>query len=745
MNSVPEVTGDSAAIFEGYKWYGVPASGPDYEMSPREQFIAGERYRLDVNIKSRNGRYFSDTVPFLINRNRAQKREINGLNERKAILSYTFKAKPNEIQNVNVRVEKPMEGNLPGIPIAVTEGLEVRNFTWHYMNNGIVGSELLPGDRFLPGLDYCLDLVIATTGDRKIKKYALIEVNGEINNRSPYYTYDKEVIYTKHTFTAEGDPNARYTVTVTDPIPDGRVIADRDMDLLPGDIVTLTVLPDAGYKLDYLQITDDGTNVVPMASENTFKMPWSHVNVDASFSPLPLDAVEVRFATNGGSAVLTQVLAKGDTARVPTEPVRYGYIFGGWYEDAGFTVPFDFSAGVMNDIIVYAKWDEIPAPEVPTAYTVTFEANGHGTSFTQNVEDGRRAVRPSDLDEAGYRFEGWYMEAACINEYDFTLPVTGDITVYAKWSERPASEIPEVYMVRFDGNGHGGSSSQSVNKGESIPKPEDPAEEGYIFEGWYKEAECINEYDFTEAVTGNITIFAKWTKIGGADDDKPDDDRDNKPDNDNRQNNGDNQNKGDNQNNGGNLNNGDNNSNKGNNNQNNGDNPVATPSQINPGGGSRGGGSGRGGSSGGGGTRSRRSLVGSDTAKKQGQWQQDAIGWWYKYTDGTYPKNTWQDIDGIWYAFNEGGYMRTGWFLDGGKWYYLDPVQGGMKTGWQVVESNWYFFDTAGSMRTGWLSVSDKWYYLETEGRSGKSQGAMYFDEKTPDGYNVNSSGEWIK
>mgnify|MGYP000928314651 CR=1 FL=1 len=636
-------------------------------------------------------------------------------NERKAILSYTFKEKPNEIQNVNVRVEKPMEGNLPGIPIAVTEGLEVRNFTWHYMNNGIVGSELLPGDRFLPGLDYCLDLVIATTGDRKIKKYALIEVNGEINNRSPYYTYDKEVIYTKHTFTAEGDPNARYTVTVTDPIPDGRVIADRDMDLLPGDIVTLTVLPDAGYKLDYLQITDDGTNVVPMASENTFKMPWSHVNVDASFSPIPLDAVVVQFGTNGGSAVLTQVLAKGDTTRVPTEPVRYGYIFGGWYEDSGFTVPFDFSAGVMNNIIVYAKWNEIPATEIPTAYTVTFEANGHGISFTQNVEDGRRAIRPSDLDEAGYRFEGWYTEAACINEYDFTLPVTGDITVYAKWSERPASEIPAVYMVRFDGNGHGGSSSQSVNKGESIPKPEDPAEEGYIFEGWYKEAECINEYDFTEAVTGNITIFAKWTKIGGADDDKPDDNRDNKPDNDNRQNNGDNQNKGDN-----NSNNGNNNLNNGSNNQNNTEKPVATPSQVNPGGGSRGGGSGRGGS-GGGGTSSRKSLGGSDTVKKQGQWQQDAIGWWYKNADGSYPKNAWQNIDGIWYAFNGSGYMITGWFLSGDKWYYLDVTQGGMKTGWQIIEGKYYYFATDNSHPIG----------------------AMYKGEKTPDGYNVDENGVW--
>lgn len=51
-----------------------------------------------------------------------------------------------------------------------------------------------------------------------------------------------------------------------------------------------------------------------------------------------------------------------------------------------------------------------------------------------------------------------------------------------------------------------------ANKGEFIDEPDPPSREGYIFDGWYKEVECINAWDFAkDVVTGNITLYAKWT------------------------------------------------------------------------------------------------------------------------------------------------------------------------------------------------------------------------------------------
>lgn len=69
--------------------------------------------------------------------------------------------------------------------------------------------------------------------------------------------------------------------------------------------------------------------------------------------------------------------------------------------------------------------------------TVTFDMQGHGTQEVekQHVLYNQTAVKPYVSDVAGYLFGGWYTDANCTagKEYDFTKPVTQDITLYAKW------------------------------------------------------------------------------------------------------------------------------------------------------------------------------------------------------------------------------------------------------------------------------------------------------------------------
>lgn len=67
--------------------------------------------------------------------------------------------------------------------------------------------------------------------------------------------------------------------------------------------------------------------------------------------------------------------------------------------------------------------------------------------------------------------------------------------------------------------------------------------------------------------------------------------------------------------------------------------------------------------------------------KVTGSWLKDNTGWWYRNTDGTYPRNQWQYIDGNWYHFDQNGYMQTGWLQLGNTWYYLKP-SGAMAIGW---------------------------------------------------------------
>ena len=121
---------------------------------------------------------------------------------------------------------------------------------------------------------------------------------------------------------------------------------------------------------------------------------------------------------------------------------------------------------------------------------------------------------------------------------------------------------------------------------------------------------------------------------------------------------------------------------------------------------------------------------------KAGAWVKDAVGWWYRYEDGSYPASMSAQIDGATYRFDARGYMVTGWALEGGQWfyhgasgaqvagwanvngtwYYLDPASGVMATGWVFVSGTWYYLGASGAMVTGWAYLDGAWYYLTPSG-----------------------------
>ena len=70
----------------------------------------------------------------------------------------------------------------------------------------------------------------------------------------------------------------------------------------------------------------------------------------------PFGEYTVTFESNGGSAIAKQNVASGGTAIRPENPTKSGYVFGGWYKDAGFTAFYNFSEAVTFNITLYAKW-----------------------------------------------------------------------------------------------------------------------------------------------------------------------------------------------------------------------------------------------------------------------------------------------------------------------------------------------------------------------------------------------------
>ncbi len=229
----------------------------------------------------------------------------------------------------------------------------------------------------------------------------------------------------------------------------------------------------------------------------------------------------VTFDSLGGSKVPSQKIVSGGTAEKPQDPEKQDFIFDGWFTDTDCTEEYSFSNKVTKSFTLYAKWkqDELPVePPEDIFFTVTFDANGHGIApDPQTIKQGLTATRPAPLSEDGFTFGGWYKDSACTDEFDFSTPITADLTLYAKWTEveipvEPPEDI--FFTVTFDANGHGvAPAPQTIKQGLTATQPAPLSEDGFTFGGWYKDSACTDEFDFSTPITADLTLYAKWTEV----------------------------------------------------------------------------------------------------------------------------------------------------------------------------------------------------------------------------------------
>ena len=150
-----------------------------------------------------------------------------------------------------------------------------------------------------------------------------------------------------------------------------------------------------------------------------------------------------------------------------------------------------------------------------TYWTVTWHLNGgewpEEADPPVQVNKGEALAKPSpDPVKAAHNFGGWYTDALLSDRYNFSRPLSGNLVLYARWNSIYWNVIWEL---------NGGSwteeiPSELVDKGEVLDRPQpDPSKDGYTFAGWYSDATFTAEYDFTEPVIGDFTLYAAWERI----------------------------------------------------------------------------------------------------------------------------------------------------------------------------------------------------------------------------------------
>lgn len=142
----------------------------------------------------------------------------------------------------------------------------------------------------------------------------------------------------------------------------------------------------------------------------------------------PTPTVTVTFDSQGGSAVAPVTVEQGSKIAKPTDPTKEGVLFVGWFKEQAGTTAWNFDTDVVDrNITLYAKW-------TTESFTVTFNTNGGSAIAPVQVASGGTVTKPTDPTKEGFTLESWSNDAALTAVYNFSTPVTADLTLYAKWA-----------------------------------------------------------------------------------------------------------------------------------------------------------------------------------------------------------------------------------------------------------------------------------------------------------------------
>ena len=185
---------------------------------------------------------------------------------------------------------------------------------------------------------------------------------------------------------------------------------------------------------------------------------------------------------------------------------KAGFNFVGWFKDQDCTVLFNEDVElILEDLTLYAKFEEIIDPQ----YDVIFDSKGGSDIDPQLITENETANEPTIPTKTGYAFGGWFTDDVTFaNEFNFSTPITSDLTLYALWIE--------LFTVTFEVNGGDAVDNQIIIDGEKITEVT-PVKIGYTFNGWFTDSGLDNAFDANTPITSNLTLYASWTEIAPVD------------------------------------------------------------------------------------------------------------------------------------------------------------------------------------------------------------------------------------
>lgn len=176
-------------------------------------------------------------------------------------------------------------------------------------------------------------------------------------------------------------------------------------------------------------------------TRNSYKLKFYNYNADV--------------AGEGGSVQYEAPLSGYEFKPVYPAMLEEGaYAFAGWYTTAGCYAgsEVNWATATMpaSDVTLYAKW--VPVTHTVKTYQTENDLNSSAPAQeTWTVSHGKTVENPPENPSKGeYTFVGWFYKDADGTEhaFDFSMPVTKDLNLYAKWSVNTLVSYTIKYAVR---------------------------------------------------------------------------------------------------------------------------------------------------------------------------------------------------------------------------------------------------------------------------------------------------------
>ena len=171
------------------------------------------------------------------------------------------------------------------------------------------------------------------------------------------------------------------------------------------------------------------------------------------------------------------------------------------------------SAGTLvraENVFILSDFDEDVTVDFTTRYrtmqvnfVISPNANAMYVDTPVSVTWGQPVPVP-ETRRVGSHVSNWYTDAAYTQVYDFSTPVTTNLTLYGKWETN-------VYTVTYIVDGEVYYSTQ-VDHGEYVTNPKNPTKNNYVFDGWYTDEACTQLFDRNQSIKADVTVYAAWAE-----------------------------------------------------------------------------------------------------------------------------------------------------------------------------------------------------------------------------------------